>query len=71
MPYNYAKLLGRIGASVLMGLFKKRCHTNGFSDFRVTNFLSIYFTFSKVAEKIQLPLAFVDTKYSILMKTTY
>lgn len=27
------------GASVLIGLFEKSCHTNGFSDFRVANFL--------------------------------
>ena len=27
-----------LGASVLIGLFKKHCHTNGFSDFRATNF---------------------------------
>ena len=27
------------GASVLIGLFKKRYHTNGFSDFRAVNFL--------------------------------
>ena len=31
------------GASVLIGLFKKRCHTNGFSDFRAANFLILYF----------------------------
>ena len=37
-----------IGASVLIGLFKKRCHTNGFSDFRVADFL--VFTLQAVTE---------------------
>lgn len=36
------------GASVLIGLFKKRCHTNGFSDFRVADFL--VFTLQAVTE---------------------
>ena len=36
------------GASVLIGLFKKRCHTNGFSDFRVADFL--VFTLQAVPE---------------------
>lgn len=31
------------GASVLIGFFKKRCHTSGFSDFRAANF-PLYFT---------------------------
>ena len=36
------------GASVLIGLFKKRCHTNDFSDFRVADFL--VFTLQAVPE---------------------
>ena len=36
------------GASVLIGLFKKHCHTNGFSDFRVADFL--VFTLQAVTE---------------------
>lgn len=39
---------GNSGASVLIGLFKKRCHTNGFSDFRVADFL--VFTLQAVPE---------------------
>lgn len=45
LPYSIQKA-GRsvrnnpfFGASVLIGLFEKRCHTNGFSDFRAANFL--------------------------------
>ena len=40
--------LSCLGASVLIGLFKKRCHTNGFSDFRVADFL--VFTLQAVTE---------------------
>ena len=32
------------GANVLIGLFEKPCHTNGFLDFRATNFLVFHFT---------------------------
>ena len=37
-----------LGTSVLIGLFKKHCHTNGFSDFRVADFL--VFTLQAVPE---------------------
>ena len=36
------------GASVLIGLLEKRCHTIGFSDFRVADFL--VFTLEAVTE---------------------
>ena len=44
------------GVSVLIGLFKKRCHTNGFSDFRAADLLFLlpipaYFSFSTVTQK--------------------
>ena len=32
-----------LGASVLIGLFEKACHTNAFSNFRASNFLIFFF----------------------------